>query len=55
VRCHATNGPVKDLGRSAVMKGARLFGIDDMPLVKEVVITELQRLSRVKKEYTYYT
>jgi hypothetical protein len=41
VRCHATNSTVKDLGRSAVVKRARLFGIDDMPLVKEVVVAKL--------------
>lgn len=42
MRSHATNGPVENLGRSAVVKGARLFGIDNMPLVKEVVVSELK-------------
>ena len=41
MRRHATDSPVKDLGRSAMMERTRLFRINDMPLVKEIVITEL--------------
>jgi hypothetical protein len=43
VRRHASDSPIKDLGRCTMMERTRLFGIDDMPLVKEVVVTELQK------------
>lgn len=45
---HAADRPVKDLRGSAVVEGTRLFGIDDMTLVQEVVVPELQdRTSRL--------
>jgi hypothetical protein len=41
VRSHATDGSVEDFGGGSVMEGARLFRVDNMALVKEVVIAEL--------------
>jgi len=38
---HAADGPVEDLGGGTVMEWARLFGVDDVPLVEEIVVTEL--------------
>lgn len=38
---HATDGAVEDSRRGAVMEGTKLFGVDDMSLVKEVGIAEL--------------
>lgn len=38
---HATDGTEKDFGRGAVMEGARLFRVDNMTFVKEVVVSEL--------------
>jgi hypothetical protein len=43
VRCHATDGSEEDFGRRSVMEGARLFGVDDMTLVEEVVVPELKK------------
>ncbi len=42
VRNHTANGPVENLGGSTVMERTRLFGIDDMALVEEVVVAQLQ-------------
>ena len=42
MRYHASDGTEEDLGRSAVMERAGLFGVDDMAFVKEVVIAELE-------------
>ena len=39
---HATDGAVEDLGGSAVMEGAGLFGVDDVALVEEVVVPQLR-------------
>lgn len=38
---HATDGAVEDSRRGAVMEGTKLFGVDDVSLVKEVGIAEL--------------
>ena len=38
---HTPDGPVKNLGRCAVMEGTRLFGINNMAFVKEIVVTKL--------------
>ena len=43
MRCHATDGSEEDFGRRSVMEGARLFGVDDMTLVEEVVVPELKK------------
>ena len=40
---HASDGAVEDLGGSAVMEGTRLFRVDDVALVEEVVVTELSQ------------
>lgn len=42
VGSHATDGTEEDFGRRAVMEGARLFRVDDMALVEEVVVPQLQ-------------
>ena len=42
MRCHATDGSEEDFGRSSVMEGARLFRVNDMAFVKEVVVSELK-------------
>ena len=39
---HTTDGPVENLGRSAVVEGAGLFGIHDMALVEEIVVPQLK-------------
>ena len=41
MRGHATDGPVENLRRSAVVERARLFGVDDVAFVEEIVVTEL--------------
>lgn len=41
VRGHTADGTVQNFGRSAVVEGARLLGIHDMALVKEVVVAQL--------------
>ncbi len=41
MRGHATDGPVENLRRSAVMERARLFGVDDVAFVEEIVVPEL--------------
>ena len=38
---HATDSLEEDLGGGTVMEGARLFRVDDMAFVKEVVVSEL--------------
>ena len=38
---HTADGPVKNLGRCAMMKGARLLGVHNVTLVKEVVVAQL--------------
>lgn len=38
---HSADSPVENLGGGAVMEGARLFGVDDVTLVEEVVVPEL--------------
>jgi len=43
---HTPDGPVKNLGRCAVMEGTRLFGINNMAFVKEVVVTKLSEHKR---------
>ena len=45
---HSTNGPVEDLGRSAVVEGTRLFGVDDVALVQEVVVAQLYYGTQVR-------
>ena len=42
---HATDGPVEDLGRSAVVEGARLFGVHNVALVEEVVVPQLDTMA----------
>ena len=39
---HATDGLEQDPGRCAVMEGPRLFGVDDVALVQEVVVPQLE-------------
>ena len=41
VRDHSADRPVENLGGRAVVEGARLFGVHDMALVKEVVVAQL--------------
>ena len=38
---HSADCPVEDLGGGTVMEGARLFRVDDVTLVEEVVVPEL--------------
>lgn len=38
---HTADGPVENLGGSAVVEGTRLFGVHNMTLVKEVVVPQL--------------
>lgn len=38
---HAADGSEENFGRSAVMEGARLFRVDNMALVEEVMIAKL--------------
>ena len=45
---HSTNGPVEDLGGSAVVEGTRLFGVDDVALVQEVVVAQLYYGTQVR-------
>ena len=37
---HATDSPVKDLGRSTVVNGAGSSGVDNVSFMKEVMVTE---------------
>ena len=53
VRRHAADSPVKNLGRSAVMKRTRFFGVDNMPLVKEIMVTELERTFRIRNSWQH--
>lgn len=46
VGSHSTDGSEEDFGRGAVMEGARLFRVDNMALVEEVVIAQLQVLHK---------
>lgn len=39
---HATDGAEKNFGRSAVVEGTRLLGVDNVALVEEVVVAELR-------------
>jgi hypothetical protein len=41
VRNHTTDRAVENLGGCAVMERARLFGVDNVTLVKEIVVAEL--------------
>ena len=43
VRDHAADGPVENLGRCAVVEGARLFRVDNVAFVEEVVVPQLDR------------
>lgn len=47
VRNHATDGTVKNLRGCSVVEGARLFGIHDVALVEEIVVTELQIATKI--------
>ena len=38
---HTTDGLVEDSGRSTVMERTGLLGVDQMPLVEELVVSEL--------------
>ena len=38
---HSADCPVEDLGGGTVVEGARLFRVDDVTLVEEVVVPEL--------------
>ena len=38
---HAADGAEKNFGRSAVVKGAGLLGVNNVALVEEVVVAEL--------------
>lgn len=38
---HAADGPVEDLGGSAVVEGAIDFGVDEVAFVEEVVVPQL--------------
>ena len=38
---HTANGPVENLGRSAVVEGAGLFRVDNVAFVQEVVVPQL--------------
>jgi len=42
MRCHATDGSEKDLRWSSMMEGARLFRVDDMAFVEEVMVSKLE-------------
>jgi len=41
VGSHAANGSVEDLGWCAVVEGPGLFGVDDMPFMKEIMVPQL--------------
>lgn len=41
MRSHATNGSEEDFGRGSVMEGTRLFRVNNMTFVQEVVVSEL--------------
>lgn len=51
VRDHAADGSEKDFGRSAVMEGARLFGVYNVALVKEVVVAQLNEGGSLRIEF----
>ena len=38
---HATDGPVEDLGRSAVVEGTGRFGVHNVTFMEEVVVAQL--------------
>jgi hypothetical protein len=54
VRRHAADRPVKNLGGSAMMKRTGLFWIDNMPLMKKVVVAELEGPARVNEQVANY-
>lgn len=41
---HSPNGLEKDFGRSAVMEGTGFAGVDDVPFVEEIVISQLAKV-----------
>lgn len=42
MRSHAANGPIKDFGRRAMVKGTGFLGIHDVTFVEEIVVTKLR-------------
>ena len=38
---HTADGPVENLRRCAVVEGTRLFGVDNVAFMKEVVVAKL--------------
>lgn len=46
VRNHTADGAVEDLGGGTVMEGARLFRVDDMAFMEEVVVAQLDTYKR---------
>lgn len=50
---HTTDGAEEDFGRGAVMEGARLFRVDDMALVEEVVVPQLHTICISKTSNTF--
>jgi hypothetical protein len=39
---HTTDGSEEDLGGCTVMEGARLFRVDNVPFVQEIVVAQLK-------------
>lgn len=48
MRDHAADRPVEDFRGRTVMEGAGLFRVDDVPLMEEVMVSELL-VSRAKQ------
>lgn len=42
MRGHTPDRSVENLGGGTMMEGARLFGVDNVAFVQEIVITELK-------------